>query len=106
MTTKLASFFAAAALALVGCGSDNKQTPADAPKPIDAPPMHDAPTTDGPLVDAGVDANLLDASCFTSPDPNSHYQIINACTTAQKVYTTHPTPPLQYVDGGLPPLPP
>ena len=93
--TKIAALLATLACA---CGSDNKQSPADAPRAIDAP----APTTDGPVVDAGV---TVDASCFTNPDPSSHYQIINACTTAQKVYTTHPKPPLLNADGSLPPLP-
>ena len=110
MTIKIAAFFATAALALA-CGSDNKQTPADAAKAIDAPKSVDAPVTiidasttvDAPLVDAGV---VIDASCFATPDPNSHYQIINACTNAQKVYTTHPKPPLLNPDGTLPALPP
>ena len=86
------------ALVATACGSDNKQTPADAAKVIDAP----TPTADAPLTDAGA---TVDASCFTNPDPSSHYQIINACTTAQKVYTTHPRPPLLNADGSLPPLP-
>ena len=106
MTIKIASLLAVTALAL-GCGSDNKQTPADAPKSIDAPVVHDGPTPVDGGVDAPVlvDANLNDASCFATPDPTSHYQIINACTTAQKVFTTHPTPPLLNPDGSLPPLP-
>jgi hypothetical protein len=104
MTIKIAAFFAASAL-VFACGSDNKQTPADAAKSIDAPKVIDAPMTtiDAPLTDAGV---VIDASCFTNPDPMSHYQLINACTTAQKVYTTHPKPPLTLPDGGLPTLPP
>jgi hypothetical protein len=85
----------AMALLAAACGSDNKQTPADAAKVFDAPKPADAALTDG-----GVDA-----SCFTNPDPNSNYQIINACTTAQKVYTTHPAPLLLNADGSLPPLP-
>lgn len=63
----------------------------------------DQPKT-GPQ-DAGVTTDApLDASCFDNPQTN--YEIINACTTAQKVYTTHPTPPLTLPDGGLPSLPP
>lgn len=43
-----------------------------------------------------------DASCFTNPQ--THYEIINACTTAQKVFkNTHP--PLLGSGGTLPPLP-
>jgi hypothetical protein len=52
---------------------------------------------DAPLVDAG-----LDASCFINP--TTHYEIINACTTAQKIYKPG-RPPLENADGTLPPLP-
>ncbi len=56
--------------------------------------------------DAGVDTPVgdagLDASCFTNPQ--THYEIINACTTAQKIYKdSHP--PLLNADGTVPPLP-
>ena len=56
--------------------------------------MHDAP------VDSGVGGP--DAPCFT--DPHTHYEIINACTTAQKIYKND-RPALQLPDGGLPALP-
>jgi hypothetical protein len=49
-------------------------------------------------IDAGVDA-----SCFTNP--MTHEEIINACTTAQKIYKT-PNLPLLEPDGSLPALPP
>jgi hypothetical protein len=52
---------------------------------------------DTPVGDAG-----LDASCFTNPQ--THYEIINACTTAEKVFKPG-RPPLQNSDGSLPPLP-
>jgi hypothetical protein len=53
--------------------------------------------------DAGVrDAGAPDASCFTNP--MTHEEIINACTTAQKIYK-NPTLPLLEPDGSLPPLP-
>jgi hypothetical protein len=43
-----------------------------------------------------------DASCFMNPQ--THYEIINACTTAQKVFkNTHP--PLLGNGDTLPPLP-
>ena len=71
------------ALVLVACGGD------DAPLDPDARP-----------VDAGV--TEPDASCFTNPV--THIEIINACTTAEKIYKT-PTLPLRLPDGGLPPLP-
>jgi hypothetical protein len=58
---------------------------------------HDAPG----IVDGGIDAPP-DASCFTNP--TTHNEIINACTTAQKIYKD-PTLPLLNPDGSLPPLP-
>ena len=72
--------FACACVVAVGCGRDPKK-------------QHDA----------GVqDAGGLDASCFENPQ--SHYEIINACTTAQKVYKES-NPPLLGDDGSLPALP-
>ena len=54
--------------------------------------------------DAGIDASTTpDASCFENP--TTHAEIINACTTAQKVIKK-PTLPLLDQDGSLPPLPP
>jgi hypothetical protein len=54
--------------------------------------------------DAGVDASgPPDASCFENPQ--THAEIINACTTAQKV-TKKPNLPLLQPGGALPPLPP
>jgi hypothetical protein len=55
--------------------------------------------------DAGVvvDAAPVDASCFT--DPHTNEEIINACTSAQKIYKT-PVLPLRNADGSLPALPP
>ncbi len=53
---------------------------------------------DGPPGDAGTP----DADCFTNP--RTHEEIINACTTAQKITKT-PTLPLLLPDGGLPPVP-
>ena len=52
--------------------------------------------------DAAVDPTP-DASCFENPQ--THHEIINACTTAQKIYKdSHP--PLINSDGTLPALPP
>ena len=54
--------------------------------------------------DAGVDASgPPDASCFENPQ--THAEIINACTTAQKVFKK-PNLPLLNQDGSLPLLPP
>ena len=85
--------FLAVTLAAAACGSNNNNNPADA-KVITNPP------------DANVDAMVVpaDANCITNPDPNDSNQIINACTDSQKI-DKHPTLPLQYTDGGLPPLP-
>ena len=69
----------------VACGDDTSSGTFDAPLPVDA--AVDAPP---------------DASCFTNP--TTHNEIINACTTAQKIYKdSHP--PLVNSDGSLPPLP-
>ncbi|MBA3542813.1 MAG: hypothetical protein H0T79_24560 [Deltaproteobacteria bacterium] len=69
------------------CGDDDPSIAKDA-----AVVVSDAPS--GP-----------DASCFTITDPNpTHEQIINACTSAQKIFKT-PTLPLLEADGSLPPLP-
>ena len=48
----------------------------------------------------GTDAGPTD--CFTNP--TTHFEIINACTTAEKVDKT-PVLPLDLPDGGLKPLP-
>ena len=82
-----------AALALVfaaACGDDGATAKKDA-----APPH-----------DAGVDAppGGPDANCISNPDTTQYLQIINACTTATKIYKdSHP--PLTLPDGGLPALP-
>lgn len=61
---------------------------------------HAATPSDAPVA---IDAGAQDASCFT--DPKTYNEIINACTTAVKVFKdSHP--PLLNPDGTLPPLPP
>ncbi|MDB4943149.1 MAG: hypothetical protein JWP97_2683 [Labilithrix sp.] len=60
-----------------------------------------APRTDG---GAGADAATTDAGssdCFMNP--TTHFEIINACTSAQKIIK-NPTLPRLLPDGGLPPL--
>jgi hypothetical protein len=76
---------------LAACGSDNKNTPADA-KLIGEPP------------DAAVDAAPVpsDASCITAPTTSD--EMLNACTDSQKV-AKKPTLPLLNADGSLPALP-
>jgi hypothetical protein len=54
-----------------------------------------------------ADAAMRDASCFDLggvANP-THYQIINGCTTADKIFKAS-KPPLVNPDGSLPPLPP
>jgi hypothetical protein len=52
-----------------------------------------------PLPDSGADAT---SDCFTSP--RTHFEIINACTTATKI-TKNPALARLAPDRGLPPLP-
>lgn len=89
---KITRVFATCCLAtLVACGDDG------------GPGVVDAPKTPH---DAAVDApgGHPDADCFPNPDPSSHVQIINACTTATKIYKdSHP--PMLGSGGSLPPLP-
>jgi hypothetical protein len=82
------AIFLTVSLVFVGaCGDDGGSTPEDAP-----------------TIDAGVDApSAPDASCFTNPQ--THEEIINACTTAQKIFKDS-SPPLLDPDGSLPALPP
>ncbi|MDX2086436.1 MAG: hypothetical protein SFX73_01245 [Kofleriaceae bacterium] len=82
------TIFLAVSLVFVGaCGDDEGSAPEDAPRS-----------------DAGVDAApTIDASCFTNPQ--THEEIINACTTAQKIFKDS-NPPLLNPDGSLPALPP
>lgn len=83
---KVSIFAICAALLAPAAGcSDNDNT------------QKDAPVIDAPLVDA-----TPDASCFTNPQ--THEEIINACTTAQKIVKPG-KPPLLRPDGSLPPLP-
>lgn len=82
----LASIFLALPLAFTGACGDDHSAPKDAAG--DAMP---------------VDGGTPDADCFMNPQ--THEEIINACTTAQKV-TKNPTLPLLNPDGTLPPLPP
>jgi hypothetical protein len=87
MRARIFVTIATVALAFAGaCSDDDNNTgKKDAGVVIDAPP------TGGP-----------DASCFTNP--TTYNEIINACTSAQKIYKTT-TLPLLGSDGSLPPLP-
>jgi hypothetical protein len=76
--------FVALALAfMIGCGDDGGTvTPKDG--------AVDAPEPDAP-------------ECFKGT-PTTHEEIINACTTAEKIYK-NTKPPKLNPDGSLPPLP-
>ena len=65
----------------------------------DATVKHDAGVHDAPAADA---SGGPDASCFT--DPHTNNEIINACTTAQKI-PVQGRPALEAADGGLPATP-
>jgi hypothetical protein len=77
-----------------------KETPAEG-GPGTPPPPPPPGVTDGSLPDAFL-PDGAPADCYTNP--KTHFEIINACTTAQKI-TKNPTLPLLYSDGGLPPTP-
>ena len=55
--------------------------------------------SDGSVTTDGGDAAPTD--CFTNPQ--THFEIINACTTATRI-AKNPTLPSLLPDGGLPPL--
>jgi hypothetical protein len=74
-------------LALAGCSSNSSSnTPQDSSLPADA---------------GTADASCFDLSGVANP---THDQIINACTTADKIFKDS-KPPLLNADGSLPPLP-
>jgi hypothetical protein len=80
----LRSFFTVLPLVLAAACGDDGDTPKDAPA-------------------QQIDAGTPDASCFT--DPHTPNEIINACTTAVKIFKdSHPQ--LLKPDGTLPALPP
>jgi hypothetical protein len=84
-----ALFIACLLVLLAACG-DDVQVFEDA-RPVDAAAVDASDTDPGP-----------DASCFTNP--TTHVELINACTTSEKLYKT-PNLPLNLPDGGLAPIP-
>jgi hypothetical protein len=77
------------ALALAsGCGDNNTANTG----------VIDARVTD-PVIDA---SSTPDASCYNNPQ--TYTEIINACSTAAKIFKPG-KPPLLNADGSLPPLP-
>lgn len=92
----IAAAIGAASLAYLACDSDGSAVKEENPG-ADAGPSG---TDGGPNGTDGGDGGPSD--CFTNPQ--THYEIINACTDAVKI-PKNPKLPLQYPDGGLPPLP-
>ena len=92
MKTRLAlgAVLALSLSAFAACGGSSNN-PADA-KMITNPP------------DANVDAMVAPADANCIDNPTTSDELMNACTTADKV-DKHPTLPLQLPDGGLPTLP-
>jgi hypothetical protein len=100
---------AAAMLAAFGivaaCSDDNaiKETVAKDSGTVDGQQSGADGATPGADGAVGPDGAVLD-DCVAKPDPNSYTDLLNACTDSYKL-DPHPTLPLLYVDGGLPPLP-
>ncbi len=81
------------------CGDDTGAV-TEPPVVPDAGPI--TPTDGGPITpgtDGAVDSGPKD--CFDNPQTT--FEIINACTDATRI-TKNPTLPLLQADGGLPPL--
>jgi hypothetical protein len=90
-----------------GNPTDNGSTGSDASTPSPSPTTQpEAGVTilpDGSVVPNEAAPPSPDASdCFTNP--KTHFEIINACTSAQKIAKS-PSLPLLLPDGGLPPPP-
>jgi len=81
-------------VSLGACGDSSANPP--------GPP--DARGPDAPVVEVDASPQAPDASCFMNP--TTHAEIINACTTADKVDKDDSNLPLLNDDGSLPPLPP
>ena len=94
--TFLGLALAALSLGLAACGGGGS----DSPDAMQIVQPADAAVADAPP--GTPDANQADADCITNP--TTHLEIINACTTAQRV-DKHPDLPLLNPDGTLPPLP-
>lgn len=91
---KISTLLVCLPLALAACGDNGNNAVKDGSVPIDAPKAPSDGTT--------TDASCFDLSVIGSAATNN--QIINACTTADKIYKdSHP--PLLGSDGSLPPLP-
>ncbi len=96
VTLALAIGFSSAGYA--ACDSDDNAVK----EPVIIPDGGSTPTVDAGNVDSGNSADSGPTDCVMNP--TTHAEIINGCTDAVKI-TKNPTLPLQYSDGGLPPLP-
>jgi hypothetical protein len=92
---------AVACLAQAACDDSSSAVKEPAPDSGPGPGFDGGPGTDGnvPPADGGGDGAPSD--CFLNP--TTHFEIINACTTAVKI-TKNPALTKLYPDGGLPPL--
>lgn len=98
----LAASSLGAALAVGACGGDSLPSDTQSTATSGVTPTTTGPgsTTSGGMGGAGGSGSAPD--CFTNP--KTHLEIINACTTADKVDKT-PNLPLLGPKGELPPLP-
>jgi hypothetical protein len=86
----------AGSLAIAACDDSGAVKEPTGARPTGTTPG--APPGTPPVTpDGGGDAG---SDCFMNP--KTHFEIINACTTAQKI-TKNPTLPRLLPDGGLPP---
>ncbi len=99
------ALLAAAACVGLAVACDDSSSAVKEPAPgIDSgpPPGTPPPQPPGDIIDAGTLPDGAPADCFMNP--TTHFEIINACTSAVKI-AKNPTLPLLYADGGLPPTP-
>jgi hypothetical protein len=104
LTFLAASFGTLTMLAAIACDSSSNPTDTTSPQPDSSTP---APQDAGVTVLPDGNVVLNDSApptpdCFM--DAHTHFEIINACTDAQKI-DKHPNLPLLLPDGGLPPPP-
>lgn len=97
----LAAALVATTLTAVACTDDDTAVKEAAPDGGSVVAKDGSVLVDGavPVVPDGGDAAPTD--CFLNPQ--THFEIINACTTATRIAKS-PTLPALLADGGLPPL--
>jgi len=85
----------------VACDDSSNTVKEVKPTPDSGVLADGAPAPDGGPLPDGALPDGAPSDCFMNPQ--THEQIINACTDAVRV-TKNPTLPLLLADGGLPPL--